>query len=811
MTELFFDRFAAVAERHASRTAILDRGVPTTYEDLFDRACRAGGALVERGLGAESIVGVAIEKSADYVVACLGAWAARAAFMPDGERVDLAVSAAPDGPRARRRGEPGDLAYVIATSGSTGTAREVMVEHRGLVPMLDAQIGAFDLHAGDRSLWMLARTFDASISDIGTALLSGATLCIEDDAALRDPARLSALLAARDISYVDLPPALLPHLDETRAPPSLRTIVVGGEVCDPAAIRRWARRVRVVNVYGPTEATVCTSLGACDAESWDRPLLGAPLPTVEYRVEDDELFIGGPCLARGYRGDPERTAERFVVRDGRRWFRTRDRVRERDGSLEFVGRMDRVVKRHGKWTLLGESPRVAECDRGRAATTDLERRLASLFASVFGTEVGCDAGFGALGGDSVMLVALVARARAAGLELSPELVAREQTVERIAARIGDTGTLSTAALRDELARIEPLPSRAGAPGADVFLTGATGSLGSRVLRELLATGVTVRCLVRARRLEDARSRLARSLGFELPERVVVSLGDLEAPRFGLDDRAYAALGRVGAIHHCGARVSLAADVGTLWRSNVLGTNEILRLQAISGATLHYASTLSVFVSADAREGTFFEADDLRATRVVHGGYAQSKWAAETLVRERARGPVFVYRFGLLTGGARGELLSMTIRGLAALGAIPADRDRDLAFDVTPIDRAASAMMEIASKGAAGTYHLANRRAARLDDLLVALGRAGVRIDEVGHGEWIARASAAVSSSSDLDLAAACLALRSSLARERTPFDLFQATRARFDMARTEEVLGGPLCPDAVDVLDGCVRAALEQR
>ena len=154
-----------------------------------------------------------------------------------------------------------DLAYVIYTSGTTGRPKGVAVEHRGLVGLLDAQIKAFDLRPESRVLLFLSQSFDASLSDIGTPLLSGAAACIETALELSasfSPNVLAETLRNRRITHVDLPPALLAVLDVNDCPPSLETIVIGGEVCPVEVVQRWSRKVRLVNVYGPTEATICT-------------------------------------------------------------------------------------------------------------------------------------------------------------------------------------------------------------------------------------------------------------------------------------------------------------------------------------------------------------------------------------------------------------------------------------------------------------------------------------------------------------------------------------------------------------------------
>ncbi|MBI3724485.1 AMP-binding protein [bacterium] len=178
---------------------------------------------------------------------------------------------------------PESPAYLIYTSGTTGVPKGVLVPHRGLHPLLAAQVDAFRLSSGSRALFFLSTAFDASISDIGTALLAGATLVIEPADALRSTGIVETI-ARREITHADLPPALLRVIDPEHLPRTLETVVVGGEASPPETLRRFARHVRVVSVYGPTEATICSSLCAVDEESWSRPLLGRPLPGVVFRV-----------------------------------------------------------------------------------------------------------------------------------------------------------------------------------------------------------------------------------------------------------------------------------------------------------------------------------------------------------------------------------------------------------------------------------------------------------------------------------------------------------------------------------------------
>jgi thioester reductase-like protein len=179
---------------------------------------------------------------------------------------------------------------------------------------------------------------------------------LEDDASLCAPSRLLATAAQRGVTYADIPPAYLAHLDAEALPACLSTLVVGGEVAPPHEVRRLAERVALFNVYGPTEATICTSLGRCDA-AWSRSLLGQPIAGNTYELEpheglppgEGELLIAGRGLALGYHRDEALTARRFVLRAGRRWYRTGDVVRRyADGEWEFRGRVDRQLKLRGQ-------------------------------------------------------------------------------------------------------------------------------------------------------------------------------------------------------------------------------------------------------------------------------------------------------------------------------------------------------------------------------------------------------------------------------------------------------------------------------
>jgi len=254
------------------------------------------------------------------------------------------------------------LAYIIYTSGSTGKPKGVMVSHAGIPNLIQAQTAAFDIRPGSQVLQFASCNFDASISEIFTALLSGATLHLaSSDAQLPGPA-LAKLLRERKITVVTLPPSALAVMPVAQFP-SLATLISAGEACAPELPRRWAGGRRFLNAYGPTETTVCATCTELGADVESAPI-GRPITNMRCYVVDrnfepvpvgvpGELLIGGIGLARGYVARPALTAERFVPdpfrsEPGARLYRTGDLVYWRaDGQLVFLGRIDAQVKLRG--------------------------------------------------------------------------------------------------------------------------------------------------------------------------------------------------------------------------------------------------------------------------------------------------------------------------------------------------------------------------------------------------------------------------------------------------------------------------------
>ncbi|MFJ4946541.1 amino acid adenylation domain-containing protein, partial [Streptomyces albidoflavus] len=393
----------AVAARAAAAPdalAVEDPQVRLTYRQLHEESGRLARLLRGRGVRRGHTVGVCLDRSAAQVTALLAVMRAGGVYVPvdpgypagriayvlddsaphvllvrDAERIpagaapaggvlDLAgLTGAPaPGPDCGEAPAPApdDAAYMIYTSGSTGRPKGVVVPHAGLPGLAAAHIDALALDSGSRVLQYVSPSFDVAMADILMTLTAGATLVLAEGQPMGE--ELLRLLAGRRISHFMVPPVVLGTLPEGELP-ELETLVIGGESCPDDVVDRWATGGRrVVNAYGPTEATVCTTLSAPLTPGTGGPYpIGTPVPGARTLVLDEalrpvpvgawgELYLGGP-LARGYHGRASLTAARFTADptgSADRLYRTGDVVRWRtDGTLEYGGRGDHQVKIRG--------------------------------------------------------------------------------------------------------------------------------------------------------------------------------------------------------------------------------------------------------------------------------------------------------------------------------------------------------------------------------------------------------------------------------------------------------------------------------
>ncbi|MFG2602568.1 non-ribosomal peptide synthase/polyketide synthase [Streptomyces sp. NPDC048514] len=381
-------------QRQAARTpdavALVDGDRELTYAELDRAANRLAHRLIRDGVGPERIVALALRRSAETVLAQLAVTKAGGAFLPvdpdyPAQRRQFMVRDASahlvlDDPAAVWAAEgpdtaptdadrttpltPGHPAYVIYTSGSTGTPKGVTVTHRGLSSFAAAAAERYAAGPGDRVLQFASPSFDASVLELCTSLLSGAALVTGEEGPLVGE-RLAEVLATRRISHTLIPPAALATVppETAAALPELRTLIVGAEACPADLVETWAPGRRMINSYGPTEATVVATWTGPLSPGAGAPPIGRPSGATRVHVLDaalrpvppgvtGELYVAGPGLARGYLGRPGLTARHFVADPfgarGERMYRTGDLVRwTADGELRFAGRADGQVKLRG--------------------------------------------------------------------------------------------------------------------------------------------------------------------------------------------------------------------------------------------------------------------------------------------------------------------------------------------------------------------------------------------------------------------------------------------------------------------------------
>ncbi|MFD5434091.1 non-ribosomal peptide synthase/polyketide synthase [Kitasatospora sp. NPDC127067] len=387
--------FAAQAARTPLAPAVTDGRRSWTYRDLAERVERLARDLRRRGAGPERTVALVLPRSMELVAAELAVVRAGAAFLPvdpayPAERralmladaapaivlddpaavsrvLETALPAGPDDPAAADgTGDPAPAgtdhpAYVIYTSGSTGTPKGVVVTHRGIAGFTAAAVENYALRPGDRVLQFSSPSFDASVLELFVSVLTGATLVIPPDGPWLGE-ELAAVLDDHRITHTLIPPAALATVP-AGAGRHLRTLIVGAEACSAELVDRWAPGRRMINSYGPTEATIVATWTGPLTAGTGSPTIGGALPHARVYVLDEtmrpqppgtdgELYLGGEGVARGYLGRPGLTAARFVAdpfgAPGARLYRTGDRARWRaDGELEFLGRLDRQVKVRG--------------------------------------------------------------------------------------------------------------------------------------------------------------------------------------------------------------------------------------------------------------------------------------------------------------------------------------------------------------------------------------------------------------------------------------------------------------------------------
>ncbi|QAT47165.1 nonribosomal peptide synthetase DhbF [Bacillus subtilis] len=408
------DMFEKQAVLTPERIALMCDDIQVNYRKLNEEANRLARLLIEKGIGPEQFVALALPRSPEMVASMLGVLKTGAAYLPldpefPADRISYMLEDAkpsciitteeiaaslPDDLAVpelvldqvvtqeiikRYSPENPDVsvsldhpAYIIYTSGSTGRPKGVVVTQKSLSNFLLSMQEAFSLGEEDRLLAVTTVAFDISALELYLPLISGAQIVIAKKETIREPQALAQMIENFDITIMQATPTLW-HALVTSEPEKLRglRVLVGGEAL-PSGLLQALQDLHcsVTNLYGPTETTIWSAAAFLEEGLQGVPPIGKPIWNTQVYVLDNglqpvppgvvgELYIAGTGLARGYFHRPDLTAERFVADPygppGTRMYRTGDQARWRaDGSLDYIGRADHQIKIRGFRIELGE-------------------------------------------------------------------------------------------------------------------------------------------------------------------------------------------------------------------------------------------------------------------------------------------------------------------------------------------------------------------------------------------------------------------------------------------------------------------------
>ncbi|MFG3558426.1 amino acid adenylation domain-containing protein [Micromonospora sp. NPDC047557] len=409
------ERVAARATTDPGAVAVVDGDRRWSYGELQEAADAVARQVIASGAGPERMIAVVATRSAESIATMLGVWRAGAVAVPLDARqppetlnrmlpavpiAGIAVGKAPElrgvshwigdgnatGPEAtpdRTAGfpvlSPDSAAYVVFTSGSTGGPKGIVGHHGGIANYFDDLDEHGTLTPADRVVQLTDPSYDASLRDTYYPLTAGATVVVAPDGG-RDLEAAAALMRDASVSAVlALVPSLARELCRlSDALPAVRTVLLSGERLhrsDLSGLRRVFPSADLVNMYGPSEATLTTTAYRVPADGGpgDDVPIGGPIRGAEVRLLDPllrpvpaglagEIYIAGNGVSRGYWNRPGRTAAVFLPDPrvpGGRMYRTGDRARRRsDGTLQFLGRTDDQVKIRGHRVEPGEVERA---------------------------------------------------------------------------------------------------------------------------------------------------------------------------------------------------------------------------------------------------------------------------------------------------------------------------------------------------------------------------------------------------------------------------------------------------------------------
>jgi amino acid adenylation domain-containing protein len=399
--------FERQAEKTPLNIAITVDGDSITYEQLNHKANQLARHLKKFHIKKETIIGVLLERGINSIISMLAILKIGAAFLIidrdyplerikfilsnsklqflliDYQTIDFSYRGLHEFPATlievdqhytestdnlNLRIKAKNLAYAIYTSGTTGNPKGVLIEHAGLVNTLLNQVEKLNLSHQDKVLAISPLSFDASIWEIGGALISGAEVILATQKQKTSIKILTKLMQESQATIATFTPSFLRLIPKT-ALTSLRCLISAGEACSRELLKKIHKKCAFYNAYGPTEASICATMGQC--HSREKISLGNPLKNVSIHILKDDLspatqgetgtlYIGGIGLARGYfyNGrliNKKFLKDSFIIINNETLYNSKDLVRiSHDGSYEFIGREDNEIKSCGNRVNLSE-------------------------------------------------------------------------------------------------------------------------------------------------------------------------------------------------------------------------------------------------------------------------------------------------------------------------------------------------------------------------------------------------------------------------------------------------------------------------
>ena len=394
------DLFAEQVEKTPNNVAVVFGDKRLTYKELNMKANQLANALVKSGVKTETIVGLLIKPSVEIVIAILGILKAGGAYLPiDTEypenrikfmledcNVDIIISTEEKMDLSMKhiininefiydnyskedlciKYKSNQLAYIIYTSGTTGKPKGVMIEHKGISNLkywFEQQLG---IGTNERILQFASISFDAFAWELYMALLLGNSLYITDKDTLITPSLLNKFIKENYITTATLPPFVASILQENT---KLKRLITAGSELKAASVAHLVGSIEVINAYGPTEDTICTTYYKIEDLDNTKIPIGKPISNHKVMIVNKqnglvpigvpgELCILGGGLARGYLNREDLTRSKFICNpyaSEERMYKTGDLARWLpDGNIEFIGRIDQQVKLRGYRIELGE-------------------------------------------------------------------------------------------------------------------------------------------------------------------------------------------------------------------------------------------------------------------------------------------------------------------------------------------------------------------------------------------------------------------------------------------------------------------------